>query len=290
VTLWYPAGKDGEPVLIGDTAVFVGAQGLQNASIAEGTFPVVLVSLGGMRAAPNLGGWIGRHLATQGFIAVVVQPPKLRPSDAHKAPAEIWLRPADLSAALTALETSAQWSAHIDLENVGALGFFLGGTSVLSLVGAQLDADKYSQSCDAGGTGLDCQWFAEAGVDLRQIDAKELARSSLDPRIKVAVAVDPELAASFSTDSLSAITAAIGIINLGAPDTLLPGLEASRLAKLIPGSRYSRLETHHNSARLVSASPKAVPFWQKKARAKQSATSQAPKIETCFTPRLPTVL
>ncbi|MCZ4279747.1 hypothetical protein O4H49_03080 [Kiloniella laminariae] len=243
VTSWYPAGAGGEAVLVGDTPLFIGVQGSRDAPIAEGTFPVVLVSLGGMRAAPGLGGWIGSRLAAQGFIALVVQPPRLRASDAHLAPAEIWLRPGDLSAVLDDLETNTSWARHIKPDRVGALGFFLGGSSVLSLVGAQLDPDRYSQSCDEGGTGLDCRWFAQNNVDLHQVDATRIARSNLDPRIKIAIAVDPELSTVFSPDSLSAITSPTAILNLGAPDTLPPGLDASVLATLIPDSRYTIMET-----------------------------------------------
>ncbi|WP_020591499.1 alpha/beta hydrolase family protein [Kiloniella laminariae] len=249
ITLWYPAATGGEAVIVGDTALFKGIEGAKDAPLAEGSHPLVLVSLGGMRAAPDLGGWIGSRLASQGFIAALVQPPRLRASDAHLAPAEIWLRPGDLSATLTELEKNTLWSGHIDADRVGALGFFLGGTSVLSLVGAQLDPDHYSQSCNPGSTGLDCAWFSKSNVDLQQIDAARIARSNLDPRIKIAIAVDPELSTSFSPGSLAAITSPTTILNLGTPDTILPGLEASALAALIPGSSYTTLPgTSHFSA------------------------------------------
>src|SRR5262245_40070326 len=54
VMMWYPAGSGGTPVVIGDNAVFKGTPALQSAPIAEGSFPVVLISHGGLRAAPNL--------------------------------------------------------------------------------------------------------------------------------------------------------------------------------------------------------------------------------------------
>lgn len=65
-TVWYPAGEGGQPVNVGGNAVFEGVAGLQDARIADGTFPVVLISLGGLRAAPNLAGWIAADLAEQG--------------------------------------------------------------------------------------------------------------------------------------------------------------------------------------------------------------------------------
>ncbi len=74
VTLWYPAG---ESVKIGENAVFEGVSARRDASIAEETFPVVLISHGGLRAAPNLASWIGADLAAKGFVAAVVESPLL---------------------------------------------------------------------------------------------------------------------------------------------------------------------------------------------------------------------
>ncbi len=159
-----------------------------------------------------------------------MESPPLGPNDARVAVAEIWKRPADLTAAFSVLETHPGWSKHIDHDRVGTLGFFLGGTSALSLAGAQLDAQSYSQSCDDGGAGMDCSWFEQFGVDLHCIDTARLVRSNLDPRIRAAVVVDPELSTSFSAESLSDISIPVAVINLDQPDTRPPGLNASALA------------------------------------------------------------
>ncbi|HXV22651.1 MAG TPA: hypothetical protein VED46_00160 [Alphaproteobacteria bacterium] len=161
VTLWYPAKASGTSVRVGDNSVFEGVEGQQDAPIADGPLPIILVSHGGIRAAPNHSNWIGSRLAAQGLMAAVVRGPTLGQRDADIAMQEIWRRPADLSATLSALENDPKWSDHLDREKVGAVGFFLGGTSVLSLVGANLDADQFMRSCDEGGIGVDCAWFAE---------------------------------------------------------------------------------------------------------------------------------
>jgi predicted dienelactone hydrolase len=171
-------------------------------------------------------------------VAAVVRGPTLGPRDAAIAIDEIWRRPADLNATLSALESDPRWSDRLDHQKIGAVGFFLGGTSVLSLVGAKLDAHQFVGSCDEGGTGVDCIWFAESGVDLRSVDTESLTRSSFDPRVRVAVAVDPELATSFSSESLSSITVPVDVINLGRLDAIQPGLRAAELASSIPGARY----------------------------------------------------
>jgi predicted dienelactone hydrolase len=241
LTLWYPALPGGTPALVGDNAVFEGAAAQQDAPVAEGAFPTVLVSHGGLRAAPNLSGWVARRLAARGFLVVAVQGPKLGPKDARKAVAEIWERPADLSAALTALANSAEWSKHLDREKVAALGFFLGGTAALSLAGARLDADGFRQICQGEPKSVDCAWFAANGVDLGSIDADALARSHLDPRIATAIAVDPEYGASFSQESLAAIAVPVAAINLGWPGSIPPAFDASQLGSASPRITYAPL-------------------------------------------------
>ena len=239
VTLWYPAQPGGRPVLVGDNAVFEGVEGQENAPIADGRFPTVLVSHGGLRSAPNLSGWIGSRLAAQGFLVATVQAQRLWPGNAERAVAEIWQRPADLSTALTALAEDPQWSSHMNLEQVAALGFFLGGTSVLSLAGGRLKADDFVRSCESGGHGLDCAWFAANGADLRGVDVGSLTRSNLDPRVSAAIAVDPEYSTSFSAESLAEIAIPVEIINLGRPEAIPPGLNAAALESASPHFAYT---------------------------------------------------
>jgi len=241
VTLWYPAAPGGTSVRVGDSAVFEGVGAEQNAPLAEGRFPVVLVSHGGLRSAPNHGNWLGAELASRGFVAAVVRGPALGPRDAAIAVQEIWRRPADLSAVLTALESDAAWSGHLDRAKVGAVGFFLGGTAVLSLVGAQFDADRFKETCGEAGTGVDCAWFADSGVGLHDVDGESLARSYLDPRITAAVAVDPELTTSFLPESLAAVAVPAEVVNLGRLEAVRPGLRAQQAAAAIPGGRYAEV-------------------------------------------------
>lgn len=51
VTVWYPAGAGGTPSLVGDNQLFKGAPAVRDSAIAEGRFPLVLLSHGsGSRA------------------------------------------------------------------------------------------------------------------------------------------------------------------------------------------------------------------------------------------------
>ncbi len=68
-----------------------------------------------------------------------------------------------MTAALSALETHPVWSEHIDHDKVAALGFFLGETSALSLIGAELGAQSYIKTCDDGGNAEICNADTEVG-------------------------------------------------------------------------------------------------------------------------------
>ncbi len=242
VMVWYPARGGGETTSVGQNAVFEGTVAQKNAVVASGRFPTVLLSHGGMRSAPNQSAWLASHLVKNGFIVVDVKVPPLGYDDAPQANAELWKRPADISATLTALENSPEWARHIDRQKIGAVGFFLGGTSVLSLVGANIEAERFVRSCDEINMGMDCVWFEKFDVDLRKIDLTDLQKIQRDKRIRGAVLVDPELTESFSDQSLSSVNIPVSIINLGTAETIPKALNASSLVKNIPGSGYSIIE------------------------------------------------
>lgn len=239
VSLWYPTRASGAAKVVGGNPVFQGVPIQQDAVMAEGEFPLVLLAHGGLRAAPHLGGWLAAQLATHGFIVAEPHPPQLGPADAQAALAEAWLRPADLSATLQAIAEDAVLHAQIKKDRVAVVGFLLGGTSALALAGAELDPDRYAGICDGeAAIGMDCLWFAAQGVDLHAVDLKRVAHATYDRRIKVAIAIDPELSTVFTEASLGNIAIPVTIINLGKPETILPGLNAASLAGLIPGVTY----------------------------------------------------
>jgi predicted dienelactone hydrolase len=224
---------------VGGNKVFKGVPVNQDAALAEGEFPVVLLAHGGLRAAPNLSGWIASYLAMRGFIVAEPHPPQLGPDEAQAAIAEAWLRPADLSTTLQAIESDSVLNAHIKKDRVGVLGFLLGGTSALTLAGAEIDPEGYANICDGEATiGMDCFWFSRNGVDLHEADIKSLEHSNYNSKVKVAIAIDPELSTVFTQASLRNISIPVAIINLGKAETILPGLNASSLEGLIPNVNY----------------------------------------------------
>jgi predicted dienelactone hydrolase len=240
-TIWYPALPGGTPAMIGESKIFVGVSASKDAPLAAGSHPLILLSEGGLRSAPNLGAWLAADLAARGFIVVTAPPPDLTADKVQSIAAEIWLRPADLSASLDAVLGDPVLSRRIIMDRVAVLGMQLGGTSALALAGARLDPDSYRRSCDQGGVGLDCSWFARNGVDLHKLDGGALARSHFDPRIKAIVAIDPEQTKSFTPASLGAINVPVAIINLGAIGQIAPALDASQMQQQITDASYATL-------------------------------------------------
>ncbi|HUC19348.1 MAG TPA: hypothetical protein VMA37_16840 [Acetobacteraceae bacterium] len=260
-TVWYPAGGNGKAVLVGDNAIFIGTKGLRNAPIAAGRFPLIIISHGGFRAAPNIASWLASALAGKGYIAAVVIPPAVPPGPPKQSVLnELWLRPADLSAILSAVEKQPTFFGKIDTNEIGAVGFFLGGYAVLELAGARVDAKVFAQSCEGGQIGPDCAWFAQGGVDLRRVDAARLERSNLDWRFKAAVVIDPELTSALTRRSLQAVSIPIHVVNLGQQDAIPAAFDASRLASEIPGATYATIPKAGPFSSFPECKPNALSF------------------------------
>ncbi len=254
--LWYPADDNGRAVLIGENAVFRGTQGFQSAAVADGRFPLALISHGGFRAAPNIASWLAFALAADGFIAVVANPSPIPHGSATQSVlGELWRRPADLSATLTAVEQDADLAEHVNKREIGGIGFFLGGSAVLELAGARIDAAALAKSCEGAAPGRDCAWLAQGRVDLRRVDAGRLERSNLDRRVRAAVVIDPELTGTLTTKSLGAVAVPVRVVNLGRGNTVPQTMNASTLSAKIPGSRYATLPGAAASSSFAECKP-----------------------------------
>ena len=238
VTVWYPAGAGGTAATSGGNAVFRGTHARQDAPLAAGSFPLVLLAHGGLRSALDSGAWIASRLAAMGFVVAAPNPPRLAGAQARAAPDELWLRPADLSATLAAVTSHSSLRSGLDVRAIGALGFQLGGTSALALVGARVIGQAYARACDRPGAAMDCDWFRKNGVDLHGIDLHRAERSNADQRIQAVVAIDSELSDVLEPTSLASISAPAKIFNLGASEAIRAEMAASRLAGAVPRAAY----------------------------------------------------
>lgn len=248
-TLFYPGTEGGFPEWVGDNPVFKGVQVMRDMKPERRKHPLIIISHGSGGNAANLA-WIAERLAAQGFVVAI--PNHQGSTSADSTPETtipaVWQRPADISTLIDALAVSSSISALIDINDISALGFSLGGLTALSLAGAQVHADKLAKYCEEDPEAMSCIWFAKGNplipghVDLHKIDKQRFEAKFLDPRVKRVVAVDPAFAKTYDLPGLKEVTAKVQIINLGSGDPLAAGVKADHLAAGIPDAAYHIIE------------------------------------------------
>jgi len=259
VTVWYPAAAGGEPALVGDDRLFKGTTARRDAPFAAGRFPLVLVSHGSGGSIETLG-WLAAPLVKAGFVvAGPNHPGTTRGNSTPLATTWMWERTADLSAVLTALTGDPAWAPHLDGSRVGALGFSLGGHTVLSIAGARAEREAYARYCEEHPTMPDCVWFASDGVDLRAV-APRFEQSSRDPRIKAVVAIDPSVARAFVAESLREIAVPVEIVNLGDAAAIPVSVAGAPIVAAIPAGRYETVADAVHLSFLAECQPGAKAF------------------------------
>jgi predicted dienelactone hydrolase len=272
VTVWYPANALGAPAATAQERIFEIPSASRDAEIRNGRFPLILLSHGSGSRAEGMA-WIAVKLAEAGFIVAGPNHPGTTSGDSTPAATpKIWERTQDLSAVITALQADPRWKAAIDPARIGALGFSLGGTTVLEMAGAHGDLAAYIRYCDHNPGVMDCRWFkggrgyaggeqlSVAPFDLASVDRQRFEQSNLDARIAAVVAVDPGLATVFQPDSLERIGTPITLINLGSSGKIPLAVLSNGLAQQIPGATYVQVGGADHFSFLPVCKPGAAEF------------------------------
>lgn len=245
VTVWYPAQAGGEKVLLGDTPFFKGTASMRDAPPIEGKFPLILLSHGtGIAGNAHATSWIAAALARQGYIvAAPTHPGNQSGNTSAGETMKLWLRPADFAATLDALQTGTVFQDRIDWKNIGALGLSMGGYTPLAAAGARIDQHRLAAYCDTDLHNHSlCEWLSQSGVDLHRMDLQPAGLDHRDNRIRSAVAIDPAMSDTLTTESVAGITIPIDLVNLGRKQEIPPTVQASWMADIIPGARYANIE------------------------------------------------
>jgi predicted dienelactone hydrolase len=279
-TIWYPVnpnvpeaahdiGPPGHPIFLGHAAAFEAPL-----SSMPARYPLLLLSHGTGGSADSLD-WLGAALAAAGYVVVGVNHPgnnALEPLTRDGF--ELWWeRAADLSEALDGILADPVLGSRIDRHRIGAVGFSLGGYTVLELAGARTDQPAFERFCRSSAADAICHPPEMAGLDADEPAAPSaettasLARAGAsyrDRRIKAVFAIAPALGQAFDAASLTGIDIPISLIG-GTADGTVPvetnirhiaGLMPKAALTLLPGAgHYTFLDVCASAQAEHSAGP-----------------------------------
>ncbi|ATJ88966.1 alpha/beta hydrolase family protein [Ralstonia solanacearum] len=251
-TIWYPAGLDAPEVPhdIGEP----GRRTFQGHPLADGApisaarpaYPLLLLSHGTGGTADSLD-WLAAALAAQGYIVAGVD----HPGNTMLAPLTRegfrlwWERATDLSQVLDGLLADPLLGPRIDADRIGAVGFSLGGYTVLELAGARTNLPAFERFCASPDADAICHppEMRRAQNDARAADAPSpktaasLARAGAsyrDTRIKAVFAIAPALGMAFDDTAFAEVRIPVALI-AGTADVTAPvDTNIRRIGRLLP--------------------------------------------------------
>lgn len=249
--VWYPTLTDSKPVLVEIGPVghklFKGHPLVESAAVAPGSHPLILLSHGTGGSAESLD-WLAAALAERGYIVVGVNHPGNNAMEPLTATGfQLWWeRATDVRQTLDEILKDPQFAAAIDPNRIGALGFSLGGYTVLELAGAITDRDALVHFCKSKSADAICtppemralsptSRFDESDPDTAQSIARS-ADSYRDPRIHAVFAIAPALGMAFGAANLASIAVPVKLVAGDADVTVPVDTNISRYARLIPGA------------------------------------------------------
>ncbi|MBE9224953.1 alpha/beta hydrolase [Phormidium sp. LEGE 05292] len=174
--------------------------------------PVVVISHG-LGSDPKGFAYLGQHLASHGFVAVL---PQHIGSDAAKReafllgigssstdPMEFVDRPLDIKYTLDQLERLSQGelAGKMNLQQVGVIGHSYGGYTALALAGAKFNQARIAQACSNRKVSLNASIFLQCLAT----DLPPVTENFRDPRIKAVIALNPLTSIVFGPEGMSNI-------------------------------------------------------------------------------------
>lgn len=253
--IWYPAATKTYKGITAQNAIFKGKKAYIGAAIEKKKHPLVIISHGSGGAKESMA-WLASGLAKKGAMVLVFNHPGSTSGDSSpRRSIRHWTRAKDISEALDVLFKDRNFGPWIEETKIAAVGFSLGGATVLSLAGAKMDLTRYQHYCATYQTiAEDCIFFQKGGVDYAAIDSKAFAQDLKDTRIKQTIALDPGLTYGMTPKSLQSIDHPVLVISLGDGKTqllaakvtkegsgLIEHLENRQHVSLAPASHFTAL-------------------------------------------------
>lgn len=174
--------------------------------------PVVVISHG-LGSDPKAFAYLGEHLASHGFVAVL---PQHIGSDAVMRQAlllgvarssvnrmEFVDRPLDVKFTLDELErlSQSELAGKININQVAVIGHSFGGYTALALAGAKFNQARLMQECNNRQITLNASYFLQCLA----VDLPPLTEDFSDRRIKAAIALNPLTSVVFGPEGMSHI-------------------------------------------------------------------------------------
>ncbi|CAE6733155.1 alpha/beta hydrolase family protein [Paraburkholderia aspalathi] len=273
-SIWYPAdltlsevahdiGAHGRPFFHGHPAV-VDAP----VSIARAKYPLLVLSHGTGGTADSLD-WLASALAAAGYIVAGTNHPGNNAVEPMTRDGFMlwWERATDASEVLDGVLADPMLGPHVDRERIGAVGFSLGGYTVLELAGARTDLAAFEHFCSSPQADAICHppeasrihedpaapalTFATLSPETKESRARA-GDSYRDPRIKAVFAIAPALGEAFDSTSFADVSVPVSLL-AGEADVTAPvdtnihriaGFMPKATVTTVPGaSHYTFLDT-----------------------------------------------
>ncbi|MGE6743465.1 alpha/beta hydrolase family protein [Allorhizobium pseudoryzae] len=225
---WYPAAPNSPTVEIGippGRALYSLGLLAPEADLSpdRDRFPVVLISHGTGGSASGLG-WLASSLAARGYVVLGVDHHGNTGVEAYRPEGFLcwWERAQDLSFLLDGLSADGAFAGCLDLSDVSAAGFSLGGYTALALAGAITETERMmafvkEHPATAGPQEMPDladqiePLLTSSAVFRRSWDRQ--SQSYRDTRVRAVVAISPAPPVrGFTDESLSAIHLPVSIL------------------------------------------------------------------------------
>lgn len=258
-SIWYPAKTQTYKTPIGDNAIFYGKSAYMGAAIAEGKRPLVIISHG---SGGNMDGlaWLSSGLVEAGAIVLAVNHQGSMTGDSSPRRTVLFEeRIADVRAALGKVLQDPNFAPAIDSQRISALGFSLGGNTIMQLAGVNFDRQAYQAYCERLPDAQDCTFLRQGGVDFTHLpDSWE--SNFREPRISQFIAVEPGFSYGMTAASLKTIEKPLLLITLGNKNEQWKAADmsetGSNLINLIPKAEHAVFAPAHHFTFLPECKPK----------------------------------
>ena len=261
--VWYPSDGSGNRTVFGQNPVFGGVTVLDGTEIAEGRYPLVLLSHGMGGTIRSLS-WLSAGLAERGAIVISVNHPNSTWGDFDLAVSlKHWTRVLDLRHALDWALSSDGIASHVDQSRIMAAGFSFGGWTALSLGGLRANHEGFVDSCRKLREALaPCEELLSDAIDLSSMDPGRWNAGYRDDRVTHVAAIDPGLVWGLNPSDTDELIDEVTLIGLGEGESrlLATDFDASGLLELLPGARVRRLRpaTHFTALPVYKPAGEAI--------------------------------